>query len=71
MTDPDDVSDTTPRPGPLRTTPIVTATLLGSAVAVGLPFTGAAPVWAAVTREIYRGESAVGRSWLAVAERGG
>ncbi|WP_066905323.1 type VII secretion protein EccE [Millisia brevis] len=48
MTDPDDTAATTPRPGPLRTGPTVTAVLLGSAVAVGIPFTGAAPVWAAV-----------------------
>lgn len=37
-----------PRPAAPRPGPVVTGALLGSLAAVGIPFTGAAPIWAAV-----------------------
>lgn len=43
-----DPGHTPPRPAAPRPGPVVTGALLGSLAAVGIPFTGAPPIWAAI-----------------------
>lgn len=61
---------TAPRPAPMRPGRAAAAMLLGSGVAVGIPFAGAAPLWAALAGAIVaaatvvpvRGRSAIDRA---------